>query len=351
MGVLRVDHPDIFDFVCCKSDQTVLNGFNISVGLTDKFMNAYVEESEGRGDGSFDLVNPRTNCVTRTVKASEVMAAIVKNAHHNGEPGVLFLDEINRKNPMPHMYKIETTNPCGEQALGPYEVQRMVESISSNSPGPELLPRLDQPRQTHRLAQRRSIRQHRLGKAAEDRRQGRPLPRRRGDGKPLRAQHRRAEDRGARRAPHRARVHGAGRRADGDRMPLRRAGRSRDDRAHHALHALRGDARVDRARQGARAVPQDCRQHLRPERHQVEAARPAVHHGRRRPHRLEGRDGRHPQIRHPQRGADDAGADRNDRHRRGSRRLRHRGFPPTRDPALTPKSHRNRALRCPTRAR
>jgi ribonucleoside-diphosphate reductase alpha chain len=114
MGVLRVDHPDILDFIRCKSDQTVLNGFNISVGLTDKFMGTYLDEVEGRGDGSFDLVNPRTNAVVSTIKASVIMDDIVKHAHHNGEPGVLFLDEINRKNPLPNLYKIETTNPCGK---------------------------------------------------------------------------------------------------------------------------------------------------------------------------------------------------------------------------------------------
>jgi ribonucleoside-diphosphate reductase alpha chain len=116
MGVLRVDHPDIFDFVACKSGgENFLTGFNISVGLTDKFMGAYTDEIEGRGDGSFDLINPRTNASVRTVHASEIMDVIVKNAHRNGEPGILFLDEINRKNPMSHMYKIETTNPCGRE--------------------------------------------------------------------------------------------------------------------------------------------------------------------------------------------------------------------------------------------
>ena len=128
MGVLRVDHPDIMEFVCCKSDQTTLNGFNISVGITDKFMKCVV------GDLPFDLVNPRTNAVVKTMKAREIMDEIVKNAHRNGEPGVLFLDELNRKNPMPHMYKIETTNPCGEQALGPYEVRISSTHCNTNIP-------------------------------------------------------------------------------------------------------------------------------------------------------------------------------------------------------------------------
>lgn len=106
MGVLRVDHPDIFDFISCKSDQTLLNGFNISVGITDKFMRCV---SDGL---DFDLIGPRNGQVVRTVPARSIMAEIVKNAYHNGEPGVLFLDAMNARNPLPHLYSIETTNPC-----------------------------------------------------------------------------------------------------------------------------------------------------------------------------------------------------------------------------------------------
>ncbi len=115
MAVLRVDHPDIFDFVRCKQVEGNVSNFNISVGVTDAFMRA-VENDE-----DFDLINPRDNKVWRTVRARELFDEIVKHAHHNGEPGVLFLDAANRQNPVPHLYELEATNPCGEQWLGPYE--------------------------------------------------------------------------------------------------------------------------------------------------------------------------------------------------------------------------------------
>ncbi len=115
MAVLRVDHPDIFDFIRCKTVEGAISNFNISVGITDAFMRAV------ENDTDFDLVNPREGKVWRTVRARELMAEIVKHAHHNGEPGLLFLDTANRANPVPHLYELEATNPCGEQWLGPYE--------------------------------------------------------------------------------------------------------------------------------------------------------------------------------------------------------------------------------------
>lgn len=115
MAVLPVWHPDIFDFVASKAEEGVITNFNISVGLTDEFMKA-VEK-----DGDFDLRNPADNSVWRTIKAKELFHHIVHFAHNNGEPGVLFLDRANRDNPVPHLYKLEATNPCGEQFLGPYE--------------------------------------------------------------------------------------------------------------------------------------------------------------------------------------------------------------------------------------
>ena len=115
MAVLRVDHPDIFDFVRCKTSEGAISNFNISVGVTDEFMRAV------ENDGDFELVNPRDGKVWRTVRARELFDEIVKHAHHNGEPGVLFLDAANRQNPVPHLYDLEATNPCGEQWLGPYE--------------------------------------------------------------------------------------------------------------------------------------------------------------------------------------------------------------------------------------
>ncbi|MBI5029667.1 MAG: adenosylcobalamin-dependent ribonucleoside-diphosphate reductase [Chloroflexi bacterium] len=115
MGVLRVDHPDIFDFIRCKEKEGNVSNFNISVGATDAFMHA-VENDE-----DFELVNPRDGKVWRVVRAREIFNEIVKFAHHNGEPGLLFLDAANRQNPVPHLYELEATNPCGEQYLGPYE--------------------------------------------------------------------------------------------------------------------------------------------------------------------------------------------------------------------------------------
>lgn len=115
MAVLRVDHPDIKEFITCKTDESSITNFNISVGMTDAFMQA-VERGE-----SFDLINPQNGQVWETVDARELFAQIVKQAHHNGEPGVLFLDEANRHNPVPQLYELESTNPCGEQFLGPFE--------------------------------------------------------------------------------------------------------------------------------------------------------------------------------------------------------------------------------------
>jgi ribonucleoside-diphosphate reductase alpha chain len=115
MAVLRVDHPDILDFVRCKSEEGDITNFNISVGITDAFMRAVEADSE------FELVNPQDDSVWKQIPAREVFDEIVSYSHRNGEPGVLFLDAANRDNPVPHLYDLEATNPCGEQWLGPYE--------------------------------------------------------------------------------------------------------------------------------------------------------------------------------------------------------------------------------------
>jgi len=115
MAVLRVDHPDIEEFIDCKTVEGKLTNFNISVGITQAFMEAVVNKKP------FDLVDPHTGKVMRTVDAVELFNHIAHNAHRNGEPGMLFLDTANASNPVPHLYTLESTNPCGEQYLGPYE--------------------------------------------------------------------------------------------------------------------------------------------------------------------------------------------------------------------------------------
>jgi ribonucleoside-diphosphate reductase alpha chain len=115
MGILRVDHPDIEEFINCKNDLAEFNNFNISVALTEDFMRRAEEGSD------FDLINPHTGEVTCSLSARKVFDQIVHNAWRSGEPGVIFLDRINRDNPTPALGAIESTNPCGEQPLLPYE--------------------------------------------------------------------------------------------------------------------------------------------------------------------------------------------------------------------------------------
>ncbi|MAT44925.1 MAG: ribonucleotide reductase [Anaerolineaceae bacterium] len=136
MAVLRVDHPDIEDFVSCKTNENSITNFNISVGITDDFMRAVENDEEWAlrfpdvshpdhkdFEGTIDQIEAAGYPILtyKTVRARELFAKIVKQAHHNGEPGMLFLDAANRSNPVPHLYALEATNPCGEQWLGPYE--------------------------------------------------------------------------------------------------------------------------------------------------------------------------------------------------------------------------------------
>ncbi len=115
MGVLRVDHPDIMDFIGAKQRQGALTNFNLSVAATDSFMEA------ARNGGEYSLVNPRTGGTTGSLRADAVLGAIASAAWQCGDPGMLFLDRINRDNPTPGLGTIEATNPCGEQPLLPYE--------------------------------------------------------------------------------------------------------------------------------------------------------------------------------------------------------------------------------------
>ncbi len=134
MGVLRADHPDIVEFITSKQKSRVLSNFNVSVAVTDDFMKK-VEE-----DGEYWLINPRNKEKVRKLEAKNVWSLMAKSAWESGDPGVIFIDEINRYNPTPEIGRIEATNPCGEEPLLPYEscnlgsvnLSRMVENGKVN---------------------------------------------------------------------------------------------------------------------------------------------------------------------------------------------------------------------------
>ena len=115
MGILRIDHPDILEFIDCKQNNAEITNFNISVGITEKFMQAVLREED------YDLIDPKTKQAVGKLNANEVYRKIVQAAWSNGEPGIIFLDRLNKFNVTPTKGEIESTNPCGEQPLLPYE--------------------------------------------------------------------------------------------------------------------------------------------------------------------------------------------------------------------------------------
>jgi len=115
MGILRVDHPDILEFITCKENDKEITNFNISIALTENFMTKAMQNEE------YELIDPHTKEVTQKLNAKKVLDLIVNMAWKNGEPGIVFLDRLNKDNPTPKLGEIESTNPCGEQPLLPYE--------------------------------------------------------------------------------------------------------------------------------------------------------------------------------------------------------------------------------------
>ena len=115
MGILRVDHPDVMEFATCKENNKQITNFNISIAITDEFMQK-LEKAE-----NYDLIDPHTHKPVKQVNSKEVFDLVVKQAHKNGEPGIIFIDRMNEFNPTPKLGKYESTNPCGEPVLLPYE--------------------------------------------------------------------------------------------------------------------------------------------------------------------------------------------------------------------------------------
>ena len=224
MGVLRVDHPDVAEFIACKRDPARLANFNLSLGTTDEFWRA-AKRSE-----PFALVNPRTGSVVQRVDARALLSEIARNAWASGDPGVIFLDAVNRENPTPKLGMLAAVNPCGELPLLPNEACNLG-SI-----------RLDA--FVHAAA--------RLGTARDDGRTGRTVSRRRDRGQPISL----PRDHGhhARQSQDRPRRDGFRRSAGGPRRALRRRRGGDRRRERDAQDSRSGGTRVGAAGDDARHV-------------------------------------------------------------------------------------------------
>ena len=233
MGILRVDHPDIMEFVTCKDDTTKITNFNISVAVTDDFM-AAVE-----ADSMYDLHHPKTGKVVGELNARTVWERIIHGAWKTGEPGVFFIDKANYYNPVPHLGAYEATNPCGEQPLLPYDVC----NLGSINLGAFVKDGAD-----------------RLGPSAPRGPPVDPLPRERDRREPVSAA--RDHRAGAAHPPHRARRHGARRPVRQTRHSLR-LGRGRGPRPPDpAVRRRRGQGRERAARPGPGRLPGVGAEHL-----------------------------------------------------------------------------------------
>ena len=149
MGILRIDHPDILDFIKCKETDKDITNFNISVAITEEFMKK-VERGE-----EYDLISPHNKKAVGKLNAREVFDMIVNRAWKNGEPGIIFIDRINKSNPTPQVGQIESTNPCGEQPLLPYESCNLgsinlIKMVRSDTSSPQI--DWEKLRETTRLA-------------------------------------------------------------------------------------------------------------------------------------------------------------------------------------------------------